>query len=567
MKKEYKSRKKGNTSKEKKLRVIALGGMEEVGKNMMLFEYGRDIILVDMGLQFPEEDMHGIDYVIPDTSYLNDKIDRIRGVIITHGHFDHIGGIPHIMSRLDPKIPIYSLELTIALIKKRQEEYGYGLNLNTVNPDKPLRMGCFTVEFFRVNHNIPDSAGIAIYTPAGLVIHTGDWKMDHHPVGDEPIEFEKLVKYGHEGVLAAFCDSTNAHKEGFQISEKEIMSTLDKVFMNAQGRIIVGTFASLLTRIQQVITLSEKYGRKVLITGRSMENNVTIAKELGYMKFNPRTLITAKEANNLPDKRVTIVGTGAQGERNATLMRLACGELKNITLHKGDTVLFSSSIIPGNENTVQLLVDRLYRAGATVINYKMMDIHAGGHAKAEETKILVKLLNPKYFIPIEGNHSLLVMHSQVIESIGFKREQIFVMDDGSILEFGKKNAVMLKDKLPLKLVAVDGYGVDDLSEALLEDRRQMSDAGVLVVIFEFQKDPAKLLEEPNIFSRGFILMQGSEALIKELKVDSERLATEHIDIAMANMKDFKRLVAKRLQKKITKKVGREPLILPIIQYS
>lgn len=548
------------------VRVIALGGMEEVGKNMMIFELGEDIILVDMGLQFPEEDMHGIDYVIPDISYLKDKIDRIRGVFITHGHYDHIGAIHHLMQQLSPRIPMYSLKLTIAMIKKRAEEFGINLNLNTVNPEEKIKLGRFEVEFFRVNHTIPDSAGIAIYTPQGIIIHTGDWKMDHHPVNDEPIELHKIAKYGYQGVLAAFCDSTNAYKPGFQISEKDIMNTLDGIFVNAKGRIVVATFASLLTRIQQVITLSEKFGRKVVIAGRSMENNVQIASELGYMKINKGTIISAKHAQSLPDQRVTIIGTGAQGERNAMLMRLAMGETKDLELKDGDTVLFSSSVIPGNESTVQMLVDLLYRKGATVINYKMMDVHAGGHAKAEETKIMVKLLRPKYFIPIEGNHTLLVTHSQVIESIGIKRENIFIMDDGSVLEFNNRTGQMLDEKLPLKMVAVDGRGVGDVSVNLLDERRQMADAGTLIVLFEIQKNPAKLIEEPNVFSRGFIYMRDSSELIHDLKRMSENLANENMELAIKDMKEFKNLIARKLKKHITKAIDREPLIIPIIQY-
>jgi len=515
------NRNKKHSNSKDRIRVIALGGMEEVGKNMMIFELGQDIIIVDMGLQFPEEDMHGIDYVIPDISYLEDKVDRIRGVIITHGHYDHIGAIHHIMQRLSPKIPLYSLKLTIEMIRKRSEEFGVNLNLHAVDPENKIKLGKFDVEFFRVNHNIPDSSGIAIYTPQGILIHTGDWKMDHHPVNDEPIELHKIAKYGYQGVLAAFCDSTNAHKPGFQISEREIMNNMDQVFLNAGGRIIVATFASLLSRIQQVITLSEKFGRKVVLSGRSMENNVQIASELGYMKFKKGTIISAKEANSLPNHKVTIMGTGAQGERNAMLMRLAHGEVRNLELKRGDTILFSSSVVPGNESTIQILMDLLYRKGADVINYKMMDVHAGGHAKAEETKILVKLLRPKYFIPIEGNHSLLVTHAKIIESIGMQKENIFIMDNGSILEFNDRKAKMHNEKLPLRMIAVDGRGVGDISEQLLDDRRQMADAGTLIVLFEIQKKPLKLLEEPNVFSRGFIYMRDSVELIRDLKRLSE----------------------------------------------
>jgi len=535
-----------------------------VGRNMMIFEYGKDIVIVDMGLQFPEESMLGIDYLIPDISYLKDKKDHIKGIIITHGHYDHIGAIPHLMPQLGEGIPIYATALTTALIKKRQEEFGRQLNLKKIHPDEKLKLGAFTAEFFRVNHNIPDCVGVALSTPLGMVVHTGDWKMDLSPVNDEVIELDKIAKFGERGVLALFADSTNANKPGYQISESKIQDSLDHIFVNAKGRILTGTFASLLTRIQQIITLAQKHGRKIVVEGRSMKNNIEIAKQLKYLKYPEKIFIGASEANRLPDEKVVIMGTGAQGEENAALMRIANKKHKNLSIRKGDTVILSSSIVPGNELSVTLLVDKLYKQGAKVVNYQMMDIHAGGHAKAEEAKLLVKLLKPKFFVPIQANHSLLCMHAQTIKSTGFPENRILIPENGQVMEFTKEKAHTLDEIVTKKLVLVDGKGVGDVGPVVLQDREQMGSAGIFITVLTVEGKQGKLKTNPDIISRGFIYVRNSEELIEKSRSLVKATYKKHQKMFPKEIKKLKEILKKELTAYLYKETKREPVVVPVL---
>ncbi len=549
-----------------KLRVITLGGLEEVGKNSIAFEYGDQAIIVDMGLQFPDENMHGIDYAVADYSYFKGKEQNIKAVIITHGHLDHIGGIPHVMPQLGLQIPLYCTEMTGALIKKRQEDMNQRLNVQIVKYDETLRFGHFTIDFFRVNHSIPGSMGVVIGTPVGNIVHTGDWKIDLTPVNDEVIDFAKIARISEQGVLAAFCDSTNAFQSGLQMSESAIKDPLDGLFFKAKGRIIVGTFASNLSRIQQLIGLAEQYGRKVVLMGRTMINNVEIARSLKYMQVAPHTLITIQEANRLRPEQVVVILTGAQGEKNAALLRAAIGEHRFIQIQAGDTVIFSSSVIPGNEQSVGQLMDKLYRKGATAVNYRMMEVHAGGHAKADDTKLLLRILKPKYFIPIEGNHYLLCMHANIAEKVGYDKKHVIIPDNGTIIEFDSQgSAQVLKQKAPHNLVAIDGGTMGTINESVIEERHTLAQEGMVTIVLTSSRDKANLHGEPEIITKGFIVTRGAEALLNEIKTIAKNTFNKHgPQLYQNNVGELKGMIQNAIRQHLFNKTQREPMILPII---
>ncbi len=544
------------------VRIIALGGLEEVGKNSFAFEYGDSAIIVDMGLQFPDENMHGIDYAVADYSYFKGKEKNIKAVIITHGHLDHIGGIPHVMPRLGLQIPLYCTRLTSALILKRQEETNQKLNIQVIDPQDTLKVGPFTIDFFRVNHSIPDAVGVVIGTPAGNFVHTGDWKIDLNPVNDEVIDFGKMAKIGDRGITAAFCDSTNAYQDGSQTSESAIRDPLDGIFMKAKARLIIGTFASNLSRVQQIITLAEQYGRKVVLLGRTMTNNVMIARNLKYMRVAPHTLITVQEANRLRPEQVTIILTGAQGEKNAALMKAALGEHRFVQIQKGDTVVFSSSIIPGNEQSVGQLMDRLYRLGAKAINYRNMEIHAGGHAKAEDTKLLLRILKPKYFVPIEGNHYLLCKHAEIAAKVGYNEQTTIIPDNGTIMDFNPQGvAHVLKEKAPHHLVAIDGLGMGDVSESVIAERHEMSQDGIFIINLVASKQRKELVSPTEITTRGFIYVRGGDILIAEAKTLIQDLFTKHAELLQQDSEQLKNLIQSAVSQHLFKKTERNPVVL------
>ncbi|MFA6272148.1 MAG: ribonuclease J [Patescibacteria group bacterium] len=564
---EHKQEKKEDTSKrnEPTLKVIVMGGNEEVGRNMTILEYGKDIIIIDMGLQFPEEDMPGIDYIIPNISYLKGKEKNVKGVIITHGHYDHIGAIPHLMNKIGNP-PIYGSPLTLGIIAKRQEDFKQSgkLNLNSVSNKDILTIGRFKIEFFGVSHNIPGSFGVIINTPVGPIVHTGDFKLDLQPVGDVEPDIAKIAKLGEKNVLALLCDSTNATQPGHQFTETEIQGNLEDIIRLAQGRIIVGTFASLLMRVQQIIMLAEKYNRKVVIDGYSMKTNIEIAQKLGYLKINKGTLLPMSELENYPSRRILVLCTGAQGEGRAVLMRIANREHKVIRIEPEDTVVFSSSVVPGNERSVQRLVDTLYREGAEVINYKMMDIHAGGHAKQEDLKLIIKLINPRYFVPIEGNHSFLKVHAKVAESIGFDPKKIFVADNGQIMEFTKTTGRLTSKKVPSDYVFVDGLGVGDVSNVVLRDRRMMSDDGMLVVIATIDGKTGNLIGNPDIISRGFVYMKENKKLISDTREKVKNLLKDKHPNSSANDAYIKNKIRDDIGQFLFSKTQRRPMVLPVV---
>ncbi|PIX61813.1 ribonuclease J [Candidatus Uhrbacteria bacterium CG_4_9_14_0_2_um_filter_41_50] len=549
--------------------VIVLGGLEEVGRNCTLIEYKNDIVIVDMGLEFPEEDMPGIDYIIPNMSYLKGKEKNVRGVVITHGHYDHIGAIPHTIPNIGNP-PVYALPIAGGIIKKRQEDFNTPkINVKDINIDSELQLGVFKVHFFHINHNIPDSAGIVIETPAGTICHTGDWKFDYHPVGSPPADFHKIARLGEKGVLLLMGDSTNACLEGHQTSEKVIGEELYDIIDKAPGRVIIGTFASLLSRVKQIMEISERLGRKVALDGYSMKTNVEIARALGFIHISDKTLINAEDVNKYPNEKITIICTGAQGEKRAALSRIANDEHRSIKIVPKDTVIFSSSVVPGNESSVQRLKDTFYRKRAKVIHKDIMDVHAGGHAKKEDIKLMLTLFRPKYYMPIEGNHFLLRENAEVAYSMGWKEQDVFVADNGQIIELwkdknGEGQALMTSEKVPTDYVFVDGLGVGDVSQVVLRDRQMLAEDGMVVAIIQVEGKTGKIVESPDIVSRGFVHMKENKQLIQEARTLIKKVASSNDPKSAADADFIRQRVRDELGKFLFKKTERRPMVLPVV---
>lgn len=552
------------TSSRQNLRIIPMGGVEEVGENMTIFEYGDDLLVIDMGLAFPDESMPGIDYIIPDTTWLEANKNRIRGVIITHGHLDHTGGTPYILPKIgDP--PVYTMPLTAGFVKKRLEEFGVlgRSKINALDINDVLKLGNFTIRFFRVNHSFPDGVGLAITTPVGTVVYVTDWKFDHTPVDQKPAEFDKIARIGAENVLLLMSDSTGAHKPGYSVSEKELSDTIDRVVQNAQGRIIFATFSTNISRIQQVFNSAAKFNRKVIVTGRSMVQNIEIALSLGYLKVAPKTIIKTEQSRKIPDNQIIILTTGSQGEEAAALARIARGEHKTIKIKKGDTAVVSSTPIPGNERSVQSVLSNLTREGAKVLYYQNLDIHISGHAKEEELKLMLALVKPKYFIPIHGEHFMLVAHGELAQQMGVPEKNIFIMDNGHAVEINSAQEARLADaKVPGGYVFIDGLGVGDVGEVVIRDRQLMAKDGMFVIIMTVDKRTSKLINQPDIISRGFIYMKGSEDLIREVKHEVRKLFEGKR--AEANGAYIRQLVRDEIGEFLYQKTERKPMILPVI---
>ncbi len=552
------------------VRVIVLGGLEEVGINCTLIEYKNDIIMIDMGLMFPTEDMPGVDYIIPNMEYIRGREKNVKGVVITHGHYDHIGAIPHVLPRIGNP-PVYALPMAAGIIKRRQEDYKESkINVQQITIDSVLQLGVFKVHFFHINHNIPDSAGIVVETPAGIICHTGDWKYDFHPAGTVTADFHKMARLGEQGVMLLMGDSTNADRPGHQISEKVIGDEIHGILEKAQGRVIVGTFASLLSRVKQILESSEKLGRKVAIEGFSMKTNVEIARHLGFIKIKDSTIIPIERLNRYPDNQIVIVCTGAQGEKRAALSRIAHDEHRFITVVPTDTVIFSSSVIPGNENSVQRLKDIFYRKRARVIHKDIMDVHAGGHAMKEDIKLMLSLFKPKYYMPIEGNHFLLRENAGVAYSMDWKEENVFVADNGQILTFEKDKktnesiGTMTKEKVPTDYVFVDGLGVGDVSQVVLRDRKALADDGIFVVIVQIEKRTGKVSGIPDLVSRGFVQMKENKELILETRTLVAKLIDATGHKAEADTDHIKQLIRDEVGKFLFQKTERRPMILPVV---
>ncbi|MDP3836588.1 MAG: ribonuclease J [bacterium] len=553
------------------VKIMVLGGLEEVGRNMTLIECNREIIIIDMGLQFPEEDMPGIDYIIPNVTYLRDKIDWIKGVVITHGHYDHIGGIPHIMGEIGNP-PMFMGKLTAGLVRKRHMEYKTApvLKIKEIDENTVTQLGAsFRLEFFRVNHSIPDCFAVIANTPLGTIIHTGDFKIDFTPVNDKPADLQRIAQIGNRGILMLMSDSTDATHPGYQVSESAIGEEMGRIFEKIEGRIIIGTFASQISRVQKILDLAKHYGRRVSLQGRSMNSNVEIAQQVGYLKFDPKILIDDRELNSLPDNKVMIIGTGAQGEDNAFLSRVVNGEHRSVSLKQGDTVLFSSSVIPGNERSIQNLMDMVVRQGAKVIHYRMLDIHAGGHAKAEDLKLMMRLIKPEFFMPIEANHYMLRAHAELAEQVGITKDKIFVADNGQVVLFeknaqGQSVGTLTKEKVPTDYVMVDGLGVGDVSEVVLRDRLMMAGDGMIVIIATIDAKTGNIIGNPDIISRGFIYMKESRDLIEKTRSRVKSIVKDKNPMTPADDDFIKNKIRNDVGQFLFTATKRRPMVLPVV---
>lgn len=548
------------------LRVIPLGGLGEVGRNMMLVEWQEKILIIDMGFRMPEEDMPGVDYIIPNISYLKGKTKNILGILITHGHYDHIGALPYYVGKLGNP-PIFAGNIAKAIILKRQDDFpNQGkIQILPIENKKKFILGPFEIEPFHQNHNISDNFGFVIRTPIGNLVHTSDFKFDDSPVFDLPTDYENLARIGKEKVLLLMSDSTNAEQPNHSLSEKTIMENLEEIFKVAKGRIITATFASLLNRIQQIIALSEKYGRHVVLEGYSMRTNVEIAKQLGYIKAKKTTFITAQESGKYPDSKITIMGTGAQGEERAVLMRIVNKEHRFLKIHKGDTVIFSSSVIPGNERTVQFVKDHLYRQGALVYHYKMLDIHASGHANQDELRKLLDLIKPKFLLPIHGQFSMLVNHARLAQDTGMPENHIALAENGNIINLTKTTVSIDKKLVPANYIMVDGLGIGDVGEVVLRDRQNLARDGMFVIITVVDRQSGKVQGSPDIISRGFIYLRESQDLLREVRkrviTIVDKSSGEGGAVNWVYVRDN---VRNKISDFLFEKTQRRPMVLPVI---
>lgn len=552
------------------LKVIPLGGLGEVGRNMMLLEYKDSILIIDMGFRMPEETMPGIDYIIPDISYLleNKRYKNVVGVVITHGHYDHIGAVPYVWNRIGNP-PIYAAPLAKGITMKRQDEFKDQpkLDINEVKDGSKIKLGVYEIEFFRQNHSIPDNMGLLIKTPVGNIVHTSDFKFDDFPVNEQPTDFKKLERIAKDGVHLLMCDSTGAEEPGHSLSEKDIYENMDKIFAGAKGRIIMATFSSLINRIQQAVTLSEKYNRKVGFIGHSMRSNVEVTKKLGYLKSQKGTLLKkVAEVNNLPDNQVAILCTGAQGEENAGLMKIATGEHQSISIKPGDTIVFSSSVIPGNERSVQMLKDDFIRQKANVFHYKMMDIHAGGHAQRDEIKQMISIMKPKFFMPVHGQFSMLFANARLAEDeCGYKEDQTILADNGNVINVTKDKAFIDKKSVSAEYIMVDGLGIGDVGEVVLRDRQMLAKDGIFVIIAVVNRKTGKVQESPDVISRGFVYLKESKDLLyqarKKVIATIEKSTTSG---QVTNWTYVKDNVRNHLGDFLFQKTQRRPMVLPVI---
>ncbi len=544
-----------------KIKIIPLGGLEQIGMNMTIFEYEDNIIVVDCGLSFPDDDMLGIDLVIPDITYLKENASKVKGFVITHGHEDHIGALPYVLKEVDA--PIYATKLTLGIIEGKLKEHGLekSVKKKVVKHGQSINLGCFRIEFIKVNHSIADAAGLAIFTPAGVIVHTGDFKIDYTPVYGDTTDLTRFGELGKKGVLALMADSTNVIKPGFTSSERTVGRTIDHIFAeNATRRIIIATFASNVDRVQQIINSANKYGRKVIIEGRSMVNIINTARELEYLQVPENTIIDIEEMKNYTDSQLVLITTGSQGESMAALSRMAASLHKKVTIKPGDTVVFSSSPIPGNEKAVSKVINELSMQGANVI---FQDTHVSGHACQEEIKLIYSLVKPKYAIPLHGEYRHLKTHAALAESMGIDKDHIFILSSGDVLELSSKEGYV-NERVQAGSVLVDGLGVGDVGNIVLRDRQNLAENGIIIVVMTFEKYSNQLLAGPDIVSRGFVYVREAENLLEDARHIVNDAVIDCIENNIADWEKIKMIVKETLSDYLWKKIKRNPMILPII---
>ena len=545
----------------KSIKIIPLGGLEQIGMNITAFEYEDSIIVVDCGLSFPEDEMLGIDLVIPDVTYLKENREKVKGFIITHGHEDHIGGLPYVLKELN--VPIYATKLTIGIIENKLKEHNLmkTTKRKVIKYGQSINLGCFRIEFIRVNHSIADAAALAIYSPAGIIVHTGDFKVDYSPVYGETIDLQRFAEIGKKGVLALMSDSTNVLKPGFTMSEKTVGKTFDTIFAeNTKNRIIVATFASNVDRVQQIINSAHKYGRKVVIEGRSMVNIITTASELGYLNLPDNILIDIEQMKNYTDEQLVLITTGSQGEAMAALSRMAASIHRKVSIQPGDTVIFSSTPIPGNEKSVSKVINELSMKGAKVI---FQDTHVSGHACQEEIKLIYALTKPRYAIPVHGEYRHLIRHCELAQEMGIPKENTVIMSSGDVLEVSYDKAEIV-GKVPAQGILVDGLGVGDVGNIVLRDRQHLSENGLIIIVVTLEKYSNQVLSGPDIVSRGFVYVRESENLMDEAR----DVVNDALDKCLTkNVTDWGRIkteIKDSLSEYLWKRTKRNPMILPII---
>lgn len=547
--------------KNSKLKVIPLGGLEQIGMNITAFEYEDSIIVVDCGLSFPEDDMLGIDLVIPDITYLRDNIDRVKGFFITHGHEDHIGAIPYVLKEIN--VPIYATKLTLGIIEHKLREHNMltKVKRKIVKYGQHINLGCFRVEFIKTNHSIQDAAALAIYSPAGIIVHTGDFKVDYTPVFGDTIDLQRFGEIGKKGVLALMCDSTNAERPGFTMSEKTVGAAFDNIFSEHKNtRIIIATFASNVDRVQQIINSAEKFGRKVAVEGRSMVNIISTALELGYLNMPENTLVETDQLKNYPNEQTVLITTGSQGESMAALSRMANGTHKKITIKPKDTIIFSSNPIPGNEKAVSHVINELFQKGADVI---FQDVHVSGHACQEEIKLIYSLVRPKYAIPVHGEYKHLMAQAKVVEELGIEKENIFILSSGDVLELDEDGAEVT-GRVHVGDIMVDGLGVGDVGNIVLRDRQHLAEDGIIIVVLTLENGSGQLLAGPDIVSRGFVYVRGAEGLMEEAKSILVETMNYCMDKNITDWGKIKTEIKDSLGEFVWKETKRRPMIMPII---
>lgn len=547
----------------KKLKVIPLGGLQEIGKNITVFEYENDIIVVDCGVAFPEDDMLGIDMVIPDVSYLTKNKDKVRGIIVTHGHEDHIGALPYVLRDLN--VPVFGTKLTLGLVQYKLEEHAMQnqVSLKTVVQGQTIELGAFRVEIIRSTHSIADSVALAIHTPVGVVVHTSDFKIDYTPIEGEPMDLARLAELGKKGVLLLMCDSTNVEREGYTMSERTVGETFEEIFMDARGRILVATFASNVHRVQQIINAAVKFNRRVSIVGRSMVNVVKVATDLGYLTIPEGVLLDIDQADKYSPEKVVIITTGSQGEPMSALARMAASDHRKVEIVPGDLVIISATPIPGNEKFVFRVINELFKKGAEVIYEALADIHVSGHACQEELKLIHKLVKPKFFMPVHGEHRHLIQHGNLAKKIGMRPENIFISDIGRVLELTSDSA-KINGSVTSGRVLVDGLGVGDVGSIVLRDRKHLSQDGLIVVVLTTEKESGTVIAGPDIISRGFVYVRESEDLMEEARIVTKNALLKCEERKKNDWSVKKSVIKDTLREFLYEKTKRRPMILPII---